>query len=227
MANWMPSRLLPRALPWLRSRLGAKILAWHWQGIRREKGSPVPVPCIIHMKLGHFATVVAKENGYFRVKNYLGGADLSLTQEVLDEEAGSLALIPKNGKVVGVWNEAGREETLGGERTGATPGGPDPRDPVDDAPHTCGFGMPVYHLVPSQAGIKIEDIPLWYTPPIGPAVSFHLTYNNNDPIKLITSVYTGLDPVGYPFAFSLVGMSGLGWNSDWFSLSLMIHRHLD
>jgi YD repeat-containing protein len=187
----------------------AQIQAWGLEneialrGIQREAGSPIPVPSIIHLKIGHFATIVGQEGSRFWVKNYLGGGDRLIAQNVIDEETSGLALVPEGVKPLACWKVAEPRRLATAWGTGYT-GGPDSRNPWHDVgtnvPSSCG--MPRYQFIPAQASLDIEDTPLWYTPPVGPAVKFHLTYNNTD------------NNLPNSFTFWNVGPK---WNSDWLS----------
>jgi hypothetical protein len=68
-----------------------------------------------------------------------------------------------------------------------TPGMPSSDDPQwlipdlgqcggDDGPGPCG--MPAYSFHPAKASLIIDDVPLRYTPPVGPAITFHLSYDH-------------------------------------------------
>jgi YD repeat-containing protein len=60
--------------------------------------------------------------------------------------------------------------------------------------------MPFYRLHPMSASVQVEDVPLHYAPPRGPAVELHLRYKQR--------VYgLGRTPV--------FGHAGRGWQHDW------------
>lgn len=56
--------------------------------IFRKPGQPVPVPSIVHWKVGHFAAIVDKANGRYKIKDpVFQGQSLWVTTEAIDAEA--------------------------------------------------------------------------------------------------------------------------------------------
>ncbi|WP_210240178.1 hypothetical protein, partial [Mesorhizobium sp. M2E.F.Ca.ET.154.01.1.1] len=63
--------------------------------ILREPGQAVPVPSIVHWKVGHFAAIVGQANGRYHVRDSVfSGSDLWVTQAALDAEASGYFLVP-------------------------------------------------------------------------------------------------------------------------------------
>jgi len=44
----------------------------------------------------------------------------------------------------------------------------------------AGHGVPLWAMTPTSMNLFMKDIPLWYTPPYGPAVEFRMSYNSLD-----------------------------------------------
>ena len=82
----------------------------------------------------------------------------------------------------------------------------DPTDlkpPPPPAPHPdVPCGMPVMSIHKMLVSLTVQDSPLWYTPPKGPAVSFLLTYNQREAFQPQTFSYSNLGPK---------------WTFDWLS----------
>lgn len=65
--------------------------------IFREPGQPVPIPAIVHWKVGHFAAVVGEANGRYEIKDpVFQGQSLWVTPAALDAEASGYFLVPAN-----------------------------------------------------------------------------------------------------------------------------------
>lgn len=66
------------------------------QIVFRKPGQAVPLPAIVHWKVGHFATILEQANGRYRIQDpvFFGG-DLWVTQAALDAEASGYFLVPK------------------------------------------------------------------------------------------------------------------------------------
>jgi len=135
--------------------------------VRRLPGQPVPIPSVVHWKVGHFAAIVGKSNGRYRVKDAVfGGSDIWVTEAALDSEASGFFLVPDSGSgtVNTAWTPLDRVEAaqvIGRGPTDSTrPGGagdisakqpaPEPSPPTpplmtswetgnkdDRAPNTC------------------------------------------------------------------------------------------
>ena len=70
--------------------------------------------------------------------------------------------------------------------------GPDTEDPAENA-GPCG--MPYYRFHPTSASLVIDDTPLGYTPAVGPAISFRLSYNHRDNKTPSTFGYGNVGPL--------------------------------
>ncbi|KAA0690914.1 peptidase C39 [Neorhizobium sp. P12A] len=63
--------------------------------VHRLPGDAVPVPAIVHWKVGHFATITSKENGRYHIRDAVfPNADIWMTPEALDAEASGDFLVP-------------------------------------------------------------------------------------------------------------------------------------
>jgi hypothetical protein len=58
-----------------------------YQPVFRKPGDAIPVPSVVHWKVGHFAAIVEEANGRFRVKDeVLGEDDVWVTKAALDDQ---------------------------------------------------------------------------------------------------------------------------------------------
>ena len=148
----------------------------------RSPGQSVPVPSIVHWKLGHYAAILGEANGRYRVKDpVLGIQDRWVTPAALEAEASGYFLAPEGKVAAAGWRRVDGDE--GGRVWGAGPtGGPPPEDPgppADPPPDDCG-GMCGYNISELAVGVTLADTPVGYMPPLGPSARVQLTYNQRE-----------------------------------------------
>lgn len=172
--------------------------------------TPIPVPSVVHWKLNHYAAIVEESGGMYRVKDPTFGRDLWLTSEAVNAESSGYFMLPGD-RVREGWRLVGTKEAssiLGAGYTNSLD--PDATRPSD--PKECGGGCPAagapekgmarYAVHSTLVSLNIRDIPLGYSPPKGPKIEFHLTYNQREANQ----------PAN--FNFSNVGQK---WTHDWLS----------
>lgn len=65
--------------------------------IFRQPGQTVPIPSIVHWKVGHFASIIGEANGRYQVRDAVfAGTDIWVTKAALEEESTGYFLIPNN-----------------------------------------------------------------------------------------------------------------------------------
>ncbi|WP_292502311.1 RHS repeat-associated core domain-containing protein [Mesorhizobium sp.] len=174
--------------------------------ILREPGQDVPVPSIVHWKVGHFAAVVGQANGRFHVRDSVfSGSDFWITQAALDAEASGYFLVPADIAEDRRWRIVSTEEASAiwgkGPTNGARPGGandppadgpgpgPGPTPPI--SPPTPQAGPPTpppnpkcplcgYNIKESSVAVSLSDTPVGYTPAIGPSAKVEISYNQRE-----------------------------------------------
>jgi hypothetical protein len=176
-----------------------------YEAAKRNPGAALPVPCIIHWKVGHYAAVVGRSGGKYHIQDPTFGDDLWITPETIDSEGSGYFLIPANqstkrgwrtvkeGEAGSVWGKGFISSSDGNSTTSEDPG---------TSPPTCNTGMPVYRWHLQLVNLNLSDIPIGYTPPRGPAIQFQVTYNHREP--------------GHPSIFNY-GNLGNKWNFGWLS----------
>ncbi|MDQ0564128.1 RHS repeat-associated protein [Rhizobium mesoamericanum] len=178
------------------------------QVVLRTPGQPVPVPSIVHWKVGHFAAIVGKAKGRYHVQDSVfAGTDIWVTAAALDAEASGYFLVPGTSIDRTVWQAVSAQEAATvwgkGPTNGTRPGGagdpdangPDPvkgpdqpKDPLPqignpnlgpgNPPHQCP--LCIYNIKESSVAVSLSDIPVGYTPPIGPSVKVRISYNQRE-----------------------------------------------
>ncbi|GDY15023.1 hypothetical protein LBMAG53_39010 [Planctomycetota bacterium] len=178
------------------------------QGARMGQGAVPIAPAVTHWKVGHFGLIVKatqsdnlddhtcliRDNRVDpRMPNEYG-----ISLRTLAEESSGVFLISAQVPLPVGWTPvepAELAECWGrGCSTGRLP-------PVGPPPSTCPCpGMPVPSIDDCSVTLKLDDIPLAYAPPIGPAVEFQLRYTQ--------------DPGTEPATFSF-GNIGHRWTHTW------------
>jgi YD repeat-containing protein len=173
----------------------------------RERGSPLPLPALVHWRIGHFAALVGQAGGRYVAQDPTFGTDVSLGQATLDEEASGYFLV-RAGPLPPGWRPVDEAEASAVWGKGQ-PAIVDPKriSPSDDTKGgECGagpsIGMASYRFHSLVASLNIRDTPVGYNPPLGPAVNFEITYNQRDAFQ--------------PQIFSYSNL-GSKWTFDWLS----------
>ncbi len=192
-------------------------LGLNLQMVFRTKDAAFVVPSIVHLKLDHYAAIVRQEQDRYLLEDPTFGNGNWVTREALEAEASGYFLIPP-GELAYGWRtvEEQEGETVWGK--GLTTGNdPEPHGPCD--PNTgddscpkndndckvndnnCGgMAIPRVHLM--LVSLNINDEPVGYSPPVGPAVRFKVRYNQRDARQPAIFTYSNLGPK---------------WTFDWLS----------
>lgn len=162
------------------------------QPAKRSSGAKVMVPAVIHWKTGHYAALVKEEPGGFRLQDSTFGRDFWMSKETLDEEASGYFLVASGALPVG-WSGVDRNEAATvfgkGDATNQDANGPtwyDLQQPVS----YCPRGMPAYSAKLFSVSLHLQDVPIGYRPPRGPAIDFIMDYNHREqhqPAVFVTS----------------------------------------
>lgn len=148
----------------------------------RKPGQPVPIPAVVHWKVGHFGAITGEANGRYRVEDPARpGAGLWVTQAALDAEASGSFLVPATLPDKAGWRAMDKGEAAKTRGKGATSGS-QPGDPGDQGAHGSPSGCPMcsYDIKEATVGLTLFDTPVGYTPPIGPAPKVQITYNQRE-----------------------------------------------
>jgi RHS repeat-associated protein len=179
-------------------------LGLHFQMAFREKGAEFVVPSVVHLRVDHFAAIIRKEGDSYLLQDPTFGNDKWITKEALETEASGYFLVP-HGELASGWRTVHLQE--GGIVRGKGNVGPGPPPPGPCDPHTnpcdkpCkGMAVPRVHLL--AVSLNINDEPVGYSPPLGPAVRFTVRYNQRDSVQ------------PDPFPYSNFGPK---WTFDWLS----------
>jgi RHS repeat-associated protein len=176
----------------------------------RPSDADIPIPSVMHFKISHYAAIVRQDGDRYLLLDPILGGEQWVSRDVINQESSGYFLAVKNAAVVG-WRSVSTSEaaTVIGH---CAPGAPDDSDPgpppscPPPGPPPCGRGMPVYALQQMPASLRVVDTPLTYTPSVGPAMSFRLTYNQREGSQPQIYSYGNLGPAWT--------MDGLSWVTD-------------
>lgn len=166
--------------------------------LMRKKGQSVPVPSVVHWKLGHFAAIIGKANGrYHVVDQSFPNSDLWISPDALDAESSGYFLAPASIRVAEGWRDVGEadaERIRGKGPTSSTqPGAAGPLDVPADKPakNDCMCG---YNIMESTVSLNLTDTPVGYTPAVGPSVAVTIAYNQREDSQPQNLAFSNVSP---------------------------------
>lgn len=150
--------------------------------IHRSPGQAIPVPAVVHWKVGHYAAIVSEANGYYHLQDPTFGEDLWVTKSAIDSEASGYYLVP-SARLDKGWRavqlaEASQIRGMGlataSQASATTP------DDEKAKPDCKNKGMCGYNVHEMLMSLNLTDTPVGYAPPKGPSVFTTLTYNQRE-----------------------------------------------
>ena len=161
----------------------ASALGLKYQMAKRSNGAPFLVPSILHWKLDHFATIVRKEkDGRYRIKDptFDVGGNIAVTPTALETETDGYFLVPA-GPLPRGWQSVGKAEAeavwgKGYAFLGTAPGPGQPKTDPGGGGSCKGLARAKFYSM--QATLNIQDVPLEYSPPIGPKMDFLASFDD-------------------------------------------------
>jgi len=139
----------------------------------RKPGEPVPIPSIVHWRVGHFAAIVGEANGRFHLEDpTFGRQGVWVTRPALDAEASGYFLAAVDKAHTAGWR------TVNADEVGRVWGAGD-AEPNSSAFPTCE-GMCGYGIDAQKVSLTLADTPVGYTPPIGPSTEVTLGFDQDD-----------------------------------------------
>ncbi len=154
----------------LATKLGMPSQMARWS----DSAAEIPVPSVVNWKLGHYAAIIGQEAGKYRLKDLTFGFDNLVSAEAIRAETSGYFLLPTATLPRGFetvpaaegWKVFGRGYTSRDMANQVTKG--DHQVPEDP----CTPGMAAYSVHTMMVSLHVEDTPLGYEPPFGPARQF-------------------------------------------------------
>lgn len=188
-------------------------LGLYFQMAFRERDAAFVVPSVLHLKLDHFVAIVRQEGDRYLLQDPTFGNDVWVTRETLEAETSGYFLVP-SGELANGWRSVGTQEGESVWGKGMTAGpDPGPHSPCDPSTPAGGGnscpkgggdcpGMAVSRVHLMLVSLNINDEPVGYSPPVGPAVRFTVRYNQRDAFQPANFNYSNFGPK---------------WTFDWLS----------
>ena len=153
--------------------------------VKRARGTPIPVPSVLHWKLSHYAAVVEQRDGRYHLIDPTFGNEFWVSQAALDEESSGYMLVPRDlepGLGLQSLAQADAARVFG---MGVTTGHDDDRGSEDDCKSGSGAGgssagMSQCAAHTMMVSLTVSDTPLSYVDGFGRRVDYRLTYNHRD-----------------------------------------------
>ena len=151
--------------------------------VKREPGSAIILPAVVHWKVGHYGALTRELYGKYLLEDPTFGNHTWLSADALDAEGSGFFLIPSQALPAG-WSPASAAEAseiFGKGHSGA--GGENETAKCDhkSGGDDCGsLAMARYSFHTLLASLSISDTPVGYTPAYGPAVRVNVTYNQRE-----------------------------------------------
>jgi len=178
-----------------------------YQAAKRSKGAAFVVPCVMHWSVDHFAAIVGKDNGLFHLKDptFDNDGQLWVTAKALEQETDGYFLVPTDKPLPPGWSAVSEEEAgkvFGKGNASGRNGNDTSKDAPKNGPPCDTPGMARADSYSMLASLHIADIPMEYSPPIGPSINYRFDYNHKQTNQPVT------------FSFTNVGQN---WNFNWLS----------
>ncbi|NYE28233.1 RHS repeat-associated protein [Rhodanobacter sp. K2T2] len=164
-----------------------------------EGQGAIPIPSVVHLRSGHYATVVAQHGGRYHIIDSAMGRDFWASQRAFHAETSGDYLVSSKTLLASNWTRLGMDEA-GRIRGAGITSGPDLNGGTNPPP-TCldsaagpSTGMARYCATSMLVGLVLNDTPVAYKPPVGPTVDIHFTYNQQDPAQPATFSYSNVGP---------------------------------
>ncbi|MGA3265516.1 MAG: RHS repeat-associated core domain-containing protein [Verrucomicrobiota bacterium] len=168
----------------------------NYQMAFRTAGSPIIMPAVVHWKVGHYAALLREENGLYLLRDPTFRNDAWITARDLDEEASGYCLVPQ-GDLPNGWRPVSESEGVTiwgkGQTSSSKQNANTPVDIKTPAGTTCP-GMAVSSVFLLDVSLNIEDNPVGYTPPVGPAVRLVVNYNQLESDQPANFNYSNFGP---------------------------------
>ena len=158
----------------------------------RTPGAAIVTPAVAHWKVGHYAAIVGRVDNRYLVQDTTFGEDIHVSRTTLDEEGSGYFLVPAGALPEG-WRSVSAEEGSKVWGRGNTSNYHDATPPPPPPPPHCG-GCTTATVEPETVSLVLQDEPVGYTPPVGPAVKFDFDYFQRETLQPTTFAYTNFGP---------------------------------
>ncbi len=138
--------------------------------VQRTATEEIPVPSVMHLKMGHFAAITARQGDRYQVHDGVLGQSVWMTRDAINSESSGYFLTKTS--TLPLVSTMKASQIIGAGNTNSPPPPPPP----------CGGsgggskGMPVCSINNAQTSLTLNDTPLAYPQAMGSDLSFNLHY---------------------------------------------------
>src|SRR5260221_5808019 len=136
-------------------------------------GGEIPLPAMMHLKVGHFSAILRQEGDRFLLDDPLLGGEVWMNAEALEEESSGYFLIPEGKRPAG-WTDV--DEKAATTIRGFCAPAANPRATGMCNKRMGGSGgcttspcMATYSFHAAMGSLHLQDAPVGYSPPRGPS----------------------------------------------------------
>ncbi|HEY5793055.1 MAG TPA: cysteine peptidase family C39 domain-containing protein, partial [Chthoniobacterales bacterium] len=146
---------------------------------KMETGAELPVPSVVHWKLGHYAAIVDQKEGNYLVRDPTFGFENWISADAIRQETSGYFLVASEALPPG-FREVGAAEGNGVYGRGLTTvqqknqTSPSDKQCPDG---TCPDGMAIATVHAMMVSLHVEDTPLGYEPPFGLPINLNVFSN--------------------------------------------------
>jgi RHS repeat-associated protein len=167
-----------------------------YEPVFRAPGEPVPVPSIVHWRVGHFAAIIGARDGRFEVHDpTFGRQSLWLTKAAIDAEASGYFLASAKEAQIASWrplDERQASQVWGTGKTKKKKKGRAKNPPAKNKKKDCPLCD--YDIGELAVSLTLVDRPVGYVPPKGPSAKIEITYNQREDVQPANFDYFNVGP---------------------------------
>lgn len=150
----------------------SRAVGMNYQMAFRPPGAPLVTPAVMHLRIGHFVSLLRQVKGKVQLEDPTGWQTTFITPRVVEAEASGYFLLPP-GPLPKGWRRVEATEAAGVfGRNGAEENDPDATTKHDEK-SDCGggsHGLATWDLHLMLVSQEMVDTPIRYEPPFGPAL---------------------------------------------------------
>ncbi|NVK41086.1 MAG: RHS repeat protein [Oceanospirillaceae bacterium] len=169
------------------------------QAAQRRAEASIPVPSVMHLRVGHYATLLQESDGRYKVLDPAYGQTRWLSRAAVVAESSGYFLVPERVLETASWQPVSNEtaeEVIGAGNTSSSQADQTTIDDIAECDPNCSesTGMPRYRVHSMLVSLNIVDSPVGYAPPVGPEVPVTLSYIQRAAHQPATYTFGNLGP---------------------------------
>ncbi len=144
---------------------------------KRGKGEALPVPSVIHWNFNHYSAITERDGDLYRVKDAHMKVDTWVPLDAINQQGSGYFAAEASVAIPEAYTEVADEAAKSIFGRHCVHGRDDEGDDCSEGGDEDNCAMATYNFRLLNPGLKLHDTPIRYTPPLGPQVSFKLSYD--------------------------------------------------